>query len=212
VNQSPIVNRKSQIPKVVIFDIGNVLLDFDYSIAGRKLAAHSHLAAEAIQKLIDHTPLLCRYETGQLTTKQFFDEVQKVTGYRGTLAEFSGAFADIFIPAEPMIKLQAVVRQKGVPTFILSNTNELAIGHIRRNFPFFENFDGYVFSHEQGVMKPDEEIYEITERLTGRHGAEILFLDDRAINTAAAVRRGWQTILHESAEQTRAVFERLGLL
>lgn len=199
-------------PSVVIFDLGKVLLDFEYATAAQRIAARSNMAAEEIRKLIDHTPLLFRFESGRMTAGQFFSEVRAATGFGGTLAEFGEAFADIFIPIKPIIQLQAHLRRKGVPTYVLSNTNELSIGHIRRRFPFFANFDGYVFSYEHGAMKPEEKIYEVSERLTGRRGTEILFLDDRAENLAPAARRGWQILLHEAPEKTQVAFKNLGLL
>jgi hypothetical protein len=57
------------IPKAVVFDLGKVLLDFDYRIAGRKLALHSDRTEQDFTDLLLHTPLLLEYETGQLTTK-----------------------------------------------------------------------------------------------------------------------------------------------
>src|SRR5437870_4541275 len=135
-------------PHVVVFDLGKVLVDFDYSIAARRIAARGRLSAEEIKRLIDHSPLLFRYETGRLTKEQFFAEICSATGFSGGLDEFSEFFADIFVPIEPMVALHAALRQRGVPTYIFSNTNELAAGHIRRQFPFFSDFDGYILSYE----------------------------------------------------------------
>ena len=103
-----------------------------------------------------------------------------------------------------MIELHAELRRRGVPTYIFSNTNDLAIEHIRRNFPFFKNFDGYIFSCEIGAMKPDAKIYEALEKLAGRRGADIVYLDDRPENAAAGTARGWRAILHETPERSRA--------
>ncbi|MCX6894456.1 MAG: HAD-IA family hydrolase, partial [Verrucomicrobia bacterium] len=172
----------------------------------------SDLAFDEIHHVFDYTPLLCRYETGSIGTPEFFAEVCAATGYRGTLAEFSRAFADIFTVIESSVELNRALRRRGIPTFVLSNTSELHIGHIREKFPFYAEFDGCVLSYEVGAMKPDEKIYLAAEKLTGKRGAEILFLDDRAANTAAAAARGWQVIRHETPEATRAVFEKLGLL
>jgi FMN phosphatase YigB (HAD superfamily) len=61
-------------------------------------------------------------------------------------------------------------------------------------------------------MKPDAKLYEVVESKTGARGAEILYLDDRPENIAAGAERGWQVILQESPEKTRAAVERLGLL
>jgi len=199
-------------PSVVIFDLGKVMVDFEYAQAGAVIAAKSDLSCEEIRQVIDHTPLLCRYETGSISTREFFGEVCAATGYRGTVEEFGRAFADVFTVIESSVELNRALRRQGIPTFVLSNTNELHLGHIRRQFPFFAEFDGYVLSYEVGAMKPDEKIYIAAETLTGKRGKEIMFLDDRATNTAPAAARGWQVIHHQTPKTTRAVFEQLGLL
>src|SRR5690349_20498965 len=110
-------------PSTVVFDLGKVLVEFDYSIAGRKIAAQSTTAPDEIRKHLDHSPLLYRYETGLMTQKEFFEEVRSATGFHGTMDEFSGHFADIFWEIPPMIELNATFRRKGIPTYIFSNTN-----------------------------------------------------------------------------------------
>jgi putative hydrolase of the HAD superfamily len=199
-------------PRVVIFDLGKVLVDFDYSHAGRRIAARGHTSPEAVRSFIDHSPLLIRYESGKMTTAEFYAAVVAATGFDGSMEEFAEFFADIFIPIPGMVELHAELRRKGLPAYILSNTNELAVGHIRRQFPFYANFDGYVLSYEVGAMKPHPEIYEAAERMTGRRGAELVFIDDRPENIATAAARGWQVILQETPEKTREQVARLGLL
>ena len=200
------------IPKVVVFDLGKVLVDFDYSIAARRIAARSTLPGDQVRLFIDHSPLLFQYETGLLTTLGFFQEVCKLTGFQGTCGEFGEFFADIFTPIPTMLELHATLRASGVPTYIFSNTNPLAATHIRQRFPFFAHFDGYVLSYEHGSMKPDAKLYEIVERATGCRQAEILYLDDRAENVAAGAERGWNAVLHETPEKTLAALQKSGLL
>jgi HAD superfamily hydrolase (TIGR01509 family) len=197
-------------PHTVVFDLGKVLLEFDYSKPARLLAARSKASAADVEKLINHSPLLYRYETGLMTREAFYREVSAATGFEGTLEEFSPIFADIFEPIPEMVELQATLRKRGVPTFIFSNTNDLAIGHIRRKFSFFGNFDGYILSYEHGAMKPTAKLYEVVERDTGRRGAEIIYLDDRAENVAAGAARGWQAILHETPAKTLAALRAAG--
>ena len=48
-------------PEVIVFDLGKVLVDFDYSIASRKIAAHGKVPAAAVQQFIDHSALLFRW-------------------------------------------------------------------------------------------------------------------------------------------------------
>jgi FMN phosphatase YigB (HAD superfamily) len=199
-------------PSAIVFDLGKVLVDFDYAIAAQRIAARGNLSLPEIANYVNHTPLFVQYETGAVTTKQFYDEICRVTGFRGSVAEFGQCFADIFVQIDPMVQLQAVLRQRGLPAYIFSNTNELAAEHIRRAFPFYANFDGYILSYQHGAMKPDARLYEVVESASARRGAEILYLDDRPENVAAGAARGWQVILHESPEKSRADIEKLGLL
>jgi len=199
-------------PSIVVFDLGKVLVDFDYSIAGRRLAAKSKASPAEIQKFLDHSPLLYRYETGLMSRQEFYDEVRQVSGFCGALEEFSSFFADIFTEMPEMTSLQAALRRKGIPTYIFSNTNDMAIEHIRQAFSFFANFDGYIYSYEVGAMKPAAKIYEALEAMAGKRGADILYLDDRQENVDAGAARGWQVILQTDPAKSRAAIEGLGLL
>jgi len=204
--------HSNQSIQTVVFDLGKVLVDFDYGIAARKIAARAKISVIELGQFLLSDPVLLRYETGLLTTEQFYNAICSGTGFSGTLEEFGTTFADIFWPIEPMVKLHAALRQQNVPTYIFSNTNELAVRHIRRNFPFFENFDGYILSYEHGAMKPESKLYEVVERTSGRRGKEILYLDDRPENIEAGAARGWQVILQENPEKTHSALRALGLL
>jgi 2-haloacid dehalogenase len=162
--------------------------------------------------LVAQSPLLLQYETGLLTTQQFYQAVCGACGFAGNLDEFGACFGDIFTPIDPMVGLHAELHRRGLPTYIFSNTNELAVRHIRSNFPFFSNFDGYVLSYEHCAMKPGPKLYEVVERTSGRSGSEILYLDDRPENVEAGAARGWQVILQENPDKTRAAISALGLL
>jgi HAD superfamily hydrolase (TIGR01509 family) len=195
---------------VIVFDLGKVLVDFDYSIAARRIAARSTQPPEKLDAFLSSSPALIQFETGLVTRRDFFGQVRQATGFLGDLQEFGELFADIFSEMPPMIALHAELRERGFKTYIFSNTNDLAIGHIRRNFPFFQNFDGYILSYEVKAMKPNAPIYAALEGITGRRGAEIIYLDDRQENIAAGLARGWRTILHESPEKTRAALKAFG--
>ena len=199
-------------PDAIVFDLGKVLLDFDYEIAVRKMVARCELTVAALHDLINQSPLLYRYETGLLSTREFYEAVKAAAGFRGEETEFRAIFGEIFTPIEPMIALQAQLRARQIPTYIFSNTNELAIDHIRRQFPFFEKFEDHILSYEHGAMKPDTKLYEVVEARTGRRGAQLLYLDDRPENIAAGQARNWRTILHQSPEQTLVELRASGLL
>lgn len=189
---------------IVAFDLGKVLVDFDYSIAARKIGARSTQPPENLHAFLGSSPLLFQFETGGLTRQEFFDAIREATGFQGDIEEFGGYFADIFVEMQAMTGLHAELRRHGLKTYIFSNTNDIAIEHIRRNFPFFQNFDGYIFSYEVKAMKPEAKIYEALEAMTGKCNSEIIYIDDRPENIAAGAARGWRTILHESPKKSRA--------
>lgn len=193
----------------IIFDLGKVLVDFDYSIAARKVAARSTKQVPDLQHFLGSSPILARFESGLLTREQFFDEMRQITGFTSDIKEFVSDFADIFVPIPAMIGLHEEVRQRGFQTYIFSNTNDIAIGHVRQEFPFFKHFDGYILSYEVGSMKPQPKIYEAMEKMSGRRGADLIYIDDRPENIETGVARGWRAILHETPEKTRAALESL---
>ena len=195
---------------IVVFDLGKVLVDFDYSIAARRIAARCSRPPENLHAFLGSSPLLVQYETGTLTRQDFFEAMRQATGFLGEVVEFGESFADIFTEIAPMIELHAELRRRGVPTYIFSNTNDLAIEHIRRNFPFFQNFNGYILSYEVKAMKPDAPIYHALEQMTGKRGEEIIYIDDRAENITGGAAHGWRTIWHETPEKTRAAMKVFG--
>src|ERR1041384_6716924 len=155
-------------PSVVVFDLGKVLLDFDYEIAAKKISARCPDSNCEVRKLIGQSELLFRFESGLITAGEFFEAMRKATDFGGSETEFGEMFADIFCEIPRMIELNESLRARKIPTYIFSNTNPIAIGHIAARFGFFKNFSGYVYSYEHGSMKPDEKIYQVVERVTGR--------------------------------------------
>jgi epoxide hydrolase-like predicted phosphatase len=181
-------------PRVVVFDLGKVLLDFDFGKASRALSAHCSLAETKIRELIDQSPLLHRLERGEITNEQFYNEIKEASGFCKTHKDFEIMFGDIFSPIPEMIELNEDLRGAGFKTYIFSNTSGLAADHVRDRYPFFRNFDAFILSYECGAMKPDPRIYEQVEKVTEAKGAEILYIDDRLENIEAGQVRGWQTI------------------
>lgn len=191
-----------QPPQVVVFDLGKVLLDFDYGIAVRNMLQHCSVTESELLKILHESELLCRYETGRLSTAEFFEQVRRASSFCHGLEVFEPMFGDIFKPIPEMIALNEALRDASVPTFIFSNTNEMAIRHIRERYPFFARFHHYILSYEHGAMKPSPAIYEVVERETRASGPGILYIDDRLENVEQGRARSWRTIHHSSPEVT----------
>jgi FMN phosphatase YigB (HAD superfamily) len=196
-------------PSAVIFDLGKVLLDFDYGRAAAAMLRYCDLSREELRRALDQSPLLYRFETGLLTANDFFEEVKKVSRFCGTFGDFEPVFGDIFTPIPEMIDLQSRLREREIPTYIFSNTNELAVRHIQASYPFFQNFDGYIFSHEHRSMKPEPKIYEAVECKAKCRGQDLLYIDDRLENIEQGISRGWRAIHHTNHRETITKVEAL---
>jgi glucose-1-phosphatase len=188
----------------IVFDLGKVLVDFDYTLAVRQLVQRGNQTVEGIQRLLLHGPLLADYELGRISTDDFFQKVKELSGFRGDLAEFQNIFGGIFTRIEPMVQFQAELRRCSLPTFIFSNTSEIVVQYLHRHFAFFREFNGYILSYEHHSLKPDFRLYEVVEEVTQAKGARIIYIDDRPENIEAGLARGWRAILHQQPEATRA--------
>lgn len=200
------------LPRVIVFDLGKVLLDFDYGRMADRMAGRSGISREAVHALIDQSPLLHDLESGRISSPEFFEAIQEKAGYLGDFVRFTRDFGDIFDPIHEMIDLHRKLASAGFPTCIFSNTNDLAIAHIRERYPFFNGFTNYVLSYEHGCMKPQARLYEVVEETTRSTGAEILYIDDRPENVEAGVARGWQTILQVDPQATIEKVRAIGCL
>jgi FMN phosphatase YigB (HAD superfamily) len=110
-------------PEVVVFDLGKVLVDFDYSIASRRILRRTRLADADLQRLLCTSPLLRQFETGAIGAAEFHAGVCAASGFDGGLEEFTEAFGDIFAEIVPMTALHAALKRAGIPAWIFSNTN-----------------------------------------------------------------------------------------
>ena len=180
--------------KTFLFDIGKVLLNFDYQQAVDHVRAKSPLSSEQIRAAIGqfHAPL----ETGAMSTGTFLEQAMEATQYGGTAGEFAAGYCDIFALNQPMWELVDALRVN-YPLYLFSNTSDLHWDFIQAKFPQFESFTDGVFSMRVKAMKPDRAIYDAALGLTGADAGEIFYIDDRAANIEAARALGFHTHLYD---------------
>ncbi len=198
-------------PKAVVFDLGKVLLHFDFQLAVQAFSKKCPRPMSEVAPWFFESKLLLDYETGLITTAEFYSKIQSETDYSGTLEDFEAAFGPIFTKIDPMIEFYDRLKHAGIPCYIFSNTNDMAIRHIRETYPFFNTFTAYIFSYELKCMKPNKEIYDAVEFASRRSGPELFYIDDRLENIEAGAARGWQVCHHVDIQKTLDMADRLGL-
>ena len=198
--------------EAVAFDIGKVLLDFDYSIFVKKMAKKSQCNEVDLNTYLNQSPLLAEYESGFLSSFEFYELVKKETGFEGSETDFAKLFEDIFTPISSMIDIHQEIADSGIRTYTFSNTNEMAVKYISKNYGFWDNFSGHVLSHKVGALKPQSKIYEVLEEISGLQGGVIAYVDDLPLNCKTGRDRGWKVCCHTDTKSSYEFFKELGLL
>jgi HAD superfamily hydrolase (TIGR01509 family) len=188
----------------IVFDIGNVLLSFDFEKTFRRVAPACGVSPDQVVSRL--SALKGPLESGQISADVFLEEVSRELDYRGDAEELRFAWQEIF---EPIEETHALVRRlhKRIPLYLLSNTNDLHTEYFLPRYPVFECFEDAIFSHEVRVMKPDPAIYRAALDRFQIEPQKMLFIDDLAENVAAAAGLGIRT--HHYAASRHADLERV---
>jgi putative hydrolase of the HAD superfamily len=176
-------------PRALLFDIGNVLVRFDFSPAAQKFASLSKATAQEVLSLL--APFKDDLESGRIADDDFIAQSVERIGFRGTRDEFVQIWGDIFTANEPMI---ARVKQLSgqMPLYLFSNTSGLHKAWLFEKFDVFGLFAGGIYSHEAHCMKPHEPIFHAAINAFGLEPGQTLYIDDLPDNIATGRRLGFQ--------------------
>jgi FMN phosphatase YigB (HAD superfamily) len=201
--------------KVLYFDLGKVLVEFSHERMCAQMAEVAGISSDAVwQALFGDADVLAaeiRYETGHISTDEFFDHFCAATGTSPDRKRLADAVCDIFSPIEPMWKLARSLAAAGNRLAILSNTNPVQWEYITDGrFPLVamgqgvSAFDWAILSYEARAMKPDPAIYEQAIRRAGVAAEEVFFTDDRLENVEGARAVGIDAVHFTNTEQLAA--------
>lgn len=189
--------------RALLFDIGNVLLRFDFSTAARRFAELSAVSADEV--LTRLAIFKSELESGRISDDEFVSHSTELIGFRGTRDQFAEIWGNIFTENEPMTGLVQRLAGK-MPLYLFSNTNGLHKTWFMSRFGVFSHFDGGVFSHEIRHMKPDEGFYRTAIEQFRLDPAQTFYIDDLAENIATGERLGFVT--HRYDFRDHAALER----
>lgn len=187
--------------RTIIFDLGNVIVPFDFKLGYAKIAALCGCPAGEIPLRIRATGLVQPFETGHISAEQFVREVSAVLGLRATHEEFCELWTSVFLPDTLIPEALLSSLRERYRLLLLSNTNPIHFSMIQANYPLLGHFHHYVLSYEVGSAKPDPKIYEEALAHARCRPEECLFVDDMSINVEAARRHGMEAVQFLSSEQ-----------
>jgi FMN phosphatase YigB (HAD superfamily) len=178
----------------VLFDLGKVLIPFDFAHAYGRMAKRCGLTVETVRTRLGATRLFRDFESGVMESKIFAHAVGRELGFRGNYDEFCEIWTSIFLP-EPLLPESLVTElRKRYRTLIVSNTNEIHFEMLLRTYPILKHFDGYVLSYLVNAMKPAAAFYQAAIASAGCAPERCLFIDDLAENVDGARAAGMDGI------------------
>ena len=190
----------------MVFDIGNVLMDFRWKEYMRSLFGENEALIQTINQGIWHNGCWAAMDKGEMDgaatlrsavafAPQYEKEI-KLTLDRVALAFHKFGYA---IPWVQELK------GMGLNVYYLSNYSAFSIAANPDVLDFIPCMDGGVFSFEVKAVKPEPEIYRCLCDKYGLKPEECLFTDDVPANVKGAQACGFQGIVFEGYEKTYPV-------
>jgi epoxide hydrolase-like predicted phosphatase len=193
----------------VIFDWGGVLIDDPRPGLLRYCAEAFGVPEEQYTRI--HDSCLDEFHKGLIDEATFWEQVARKLGKPTPKAPslWFEAFKSAYLPKAEMFSLASSLHGKGYKTALLSNT-ELPAANFFRELGY-DMFDVLVFSCDEGLMKPQEKIYEIALERLGSRPEQAVFIDDRPEYIQGAEDAGLHAVLFESAAQVKEELTKLGV-
>lgn len=192
----------------VLFDYGQVLSGPPDPAAWARLLAITGLDEASLHDAYWH--FRHDYDRAALTGPTYWKAVADRTGITLDAAKLAALLAtdvDLWTSLNPpMVEWAGRLQCGGIHTGILSNIGDSIAQGVVAKLPWLSAFDHCTWSYALHMAKPEPAIYLKTAEALNAAPANILFLDDREDNIAAAAALGFQTILYKCADHP--AFER----
>lgn len=183
---------------IFLFDIGRVLLDFDFK------SSLAHLIPADIQNPTERLDRLLKckdaFEAGLISPENFTNWALDILGSNATASQFRLTWRQIFTVNEPMWRCIQKLAVENHRLILISNINAIHCPWIFSAYPEFSYFESAVLSFEVGFIKPQPEIYQYAITTHKIDPALTFYIDDMPQNIAIGKQFGfhcWQYDLNE---------------
>jgi len=188
--------------RVIIFDLGKVIVDFDHRAICRRLARYCTFTPNEIYQKIFTSGLEEQFDEGNVTAYKFFIKIKRHLRLQITMDEFEKTWNRIF-RLNPEIAALIKSLKKDYRLLCVSNTNVWHFEYCLKKFPLLQYFDDFILSYKIGKRKPHRKIFKEALLKARCHAHACLYVDDIAEYVHAAEAMGMKAIHFRSAEQLK---------
>lgn len=198
--------------KAVLFDLGNVLVDFDHHLAAESLAYFTDKTSTDVYNLFFDSALTGLFEEGKISPRQFFAEVRNTLDLEINYHQFVPIWNEIFFFSEKNLGVYRLASSlmNRYKFAVLSNINALHLEYIKRTFPLLNAFP-IIASYELGLRKPHLGIYQKALQALGVDAQNVFYTDDRAELVATANQIGIRGFVFKDVEGLRSDLIQTGI-
>ena len=197
----------------VVFDIGNVLIEWHPEHLYRKLISNKEERAHFLQTVC--TP---EWNIQQDLGRTWDEAVDILSRQHPEKAGLIAAYSDQWhtmvpgvVPGTPEILSE--LKETGCPLYAITNFSNEKFAETRKRFSFInDSFRDIVVSAEENLIKPDPRIYRVLLDRNGLEARDCFFIDDSEKNIEAARDVGMNAHHFKEAGLLRAELVQHGLL
>lgn len=201
--------------KNIVFDLGGVICDLEVE---RVMEAFREIGMPKMADLMDPcypAEVNERMESGQIGWEEACDEIRRIDNRpEVTNAEIEWVYRE-FLARVDSSKMATIdrLRAQGFKTYVLSNTNPVAIEIVRDRVreatgrELDSYFDGIFLSYQLKILKPSPAIFEKMIALSGMNPQETLFIDDGSRNADTAHKLGFAVYCPPTNGAWQQIFE-----
>jgi FMN phosphatase YigB (HAD superfamily) len=187
--------------KTVIFDLGKVIIPFDFQRGYDRMAPLCRYSPSEIPERLRSCDLVTRFEEGKIEPDVFVRELSAILELNASYEEFCGIWSSIFLPDTLIHEDLLVALRERYRLLLLSNTNAIHFEMVKRTYPILRRFDHHVLSYRVGALKPSPLIYAEAIRHAQCEPSECFFTDDIPAYVEGARQAGIDAVQFQNQEQ-----------
>lgn len=177
-------------PEAFLFDIGGVLLDFDFeSSLARLISPRINNPKERIQQVLEQKDAL---EAGLIDPVSYANWALHIFESDATVEQFNQAWQQIFTINKPMWHCVHQLAEQKHRLILISNINAIHCPWIFAAYPEFSYFEHKALSFEIGILKPEPAIYHYAINTYQLNPATTVYIDDQSRNIMSGKKSGFR--------------------